>query len=121
MHPRAVFAVARSAREHAPCLPAPPLAPVAHHGRPHPGQGRDDQSSCLFTVTTHRKEEKSSVKGSEKILTLLKAEPNLAAREVAERLEITQRAVEKQIAKLRKDGRLRRVGPARGDRWEATQ
>jgi ATP-dependent DNA helicase RecG len=69
----------------------------------------DDRDGCLFTVTVHRKEEKSS----EKILTLLKAEPRLAAGEVAKRPEITQRAVEKQIAKLREDGRLRRIGPAR--------
>jgi len=74
----------------------------------------DDRDGCLFTATVHRKEEKSS----EKILVLLKSEPGLAAREVAERLEITPRAVEKQIANLRKDGRLRRIGPARGGRWE---
>jgi len=120
-HPQAVFAAARSAGAYAPCFPAPPIAPVAHHERSYLGQGRDDQSSCLFTVTVHRKEEKSSEKSSEKILELLKAEPNLAAREVAERLENTQRAVEKQIAKPRKDGRLRRIGPARGGRQEVTQ
>ncbi|WP_346434792.1 ATP-binding protein [uncultured Methanoculleus sp.] len=85
----------------------------------------DDRDGCLFTVTVHRKEEKSSEKGSEKssekILELLKAEPDLAARVVAERLEITQRAVEKQIANLRRDGRLRRIGPARGGRWEVLE
>jgi ATP-dependent DNA helicase RecG len=82
----------------------------------------DDRDGCLFTVTVHRKEEerseKSSEKSSEKILELLKAEPDLAARVVAERLEITQRAVEKQIANLRREGRLRRVGSARGGHWE---
>ena len=62
--------------------------------------------------------QKSSEKSSEKILALLKSEPGLAAREIAERLEITPRAVEKQIANLRNDGRLRRIGPARGGRWE---
>ena len=81
----------------------------------------DDRDGCLFTVTVHRKEEKSSEKSSEKILALLKAEPRLAAREVAERLEITQRAVEKQIAKLREEGRLRRIGPARGGHWEVLE
>ena len=78
----------------------------------------DDRDGCLFTATVHRKEEKSSEKSSEKILALLKSEPGLAAREIAERLEITPRAVEKQIANLRNDGRLRRIGPARGGRWE---
>jgi ATP-dependent DNA helicase RecG len=74
----------------------------------------DDRDSCLFTATVHRKTEKSS----EKILFLLKAEPKLSAREVANRLEITPRAVEKQIAKLRQEGRLRRIGPAKGGHWE---
>jgi len=77
----------------------------------------DDRDGCLFTATVHRKEEKSS----EKIFALLKAEPDLSARVVAERLEITQRAVEKQIANLRRDGRLRRIGPPRGGRWEVLE
>jgi ATP-dependent DNA helicase RecG len=78
----------------------------------------DDRDSCLFTATVHRKTVISSEKSSEKILLLLKAESTLSAREVADRLEITPRAVEKQIAKLRKEGRLRRIGPAKGGHWE---
>ena len=82
----------------------------------------DDREGCLFTVTVYRKEEKGSEKGSEKssekIIDMLKAEPGLAAREVAERLDITPRAVEKQIANMRKEGRIRRIGPDRGGYWE---
>jgi len=82
----------------------------------------DDREGCLFTVTVYRKEEKgsekSSEKSSEKIIDMLKAEPGLAAREVAERLDITPRAVEKQIANMRKEGRIRRIGPDRGGYWE---
>jgi ATP-dependent DNA helicase RecG len=63
----------------------------------------------------------SSENSSEKILALLKADPELAAREIAETLGITQRAVEKQIAKLRDEGRIRRIGPAKGGRWEIVQ
>jgi ATP-dependent DNA helicase RecG len=58
--------------------------------------------------------EKGSEKSSEKILALVKIESALSARQIAIRLGITQRAVEKQIAKLRKDGRLKRVAPAKG-------
>ena len=82
----------------------------------------DDRDGCLFTATVHRKavegSEKSSEKSSEKILIMLKAEPGLTAKEVAKRLEISSRAVEKQIAKLRKEGLLRRIGPAKGGYWE---
>ncbi len=62
--------------------------------------------------------EKSSEESSEKILYLLRNEPRLPARLLAERLGISARAVEKQIAKLRQHGRLRRVGPAKGGYWE---
>ncbi|MFZ5908201.1 MAG: RNA-binding domain-containing protein [Nitrospirota bacterium] len=91
----------------------------------------DDREGCLFTATVHRKEwkgeeetigsEKSSEKSSEKILLLLKNFPELSAREVSGRLKLSQRAVEKQIAKLRKEGRIRRVGPAKGGHWEVLQ
>ena len=52
---------------------------------------------------------------------MLRAEPGLAAREVAERLDITPRAVEKQIAKMRNEGRIRRIGPDRGGHWEVIE
>lgn len=62
--------------------------------------------------------EKSSEKSSEKILLLLAENPRLSARLLAEQLKISPRAVEKQIAKLRAQGRLRRVGGAKGGNWE---
>lgn len=60
-------------------------------------------------------------RGSEKILALLRAEPRLPARLLGERLGISPRSVEKQIAKLRKQGCLRRIGPAKGGHWEVIQ
>jgi ATP-dependent DNA helicase RecG len=88
----------------------------------------DDRDGCLFTAIVHRNTEiismnaddspKSSEKSSEKILLLLRAEPELAAREIAQRIGISSRAVEKQIAKLRQEGRLRRIGPSKGGHWE---
>jgi ATP-dependent DNA helicase RecG len=89
----------------------------------------DDRDGCLFTATVHRKElagsaepeagsEKSSEKSSEKILGLLKVNPQLSAREIADLIGITQRAVEKQISKLRDENRIRRVGPDKGGHWE---
>ena len=62
----------------------------------------DDREECLFTATVHRKEVLALEKSSEKILSLVKIESTLSAREIALRLGITQRAVEKQIARLRK-------------------
>jgi Fic family protein len=60
----------------------------------------------------------SSEKSSEKILALLRRSPRLSAREAADKLGLSPRAVEKHIAALRKAGRLRRIGPAKGGHWE---
>ena len=59
-----------------------------------------------------------SEKSSEKILALLHRSPRLSAREVADKLGLSPRAVEKHIAALRKAGRLKRIGPAKGGHWE---
>jgi len=81
----------------------------------------DDREGCLFTATVHRKEVPALEKSSEKILSLVRIESTLSAREIAIRLGITQRAVEKQIARLRKEGRLKRVGPAKGGHWDVSE
>ena len=57
-------------------------------------------------------------KSSEKILALIKGDPNISARKIAEQLDLTPRAVEKQIAQLKAGQRLERVGPAKGGHWE---
>ena len=77
--------------------------------------------------------EKSSEIGSEKssgidgvntptvdqlILRDLSAEPGLSARHLAERLKLSQRAVEKHIAALQRQGRLLRHGSPRGGHWQ---
>lgn len=37
---------------------------------------------------------------------------------LAEEIGISQKGVEKQITKLKKDGILRRIGPDKGGKWE---
>lgn len=88
----------------------------------------DDRDGCLFAATIHRKklirseeshkEEVGSEKSSEKIIALMREEPRLSAKEIANRLELTSRAIEKQIATLKKSGKIQRVGPAKGGHWE---
>jgi predicted HTH transcriptional regulator len=63
----------------------------------------------------------SSGKSSEKSLSLVRIESTLSARAIALRLGITPRAVEKQVARLRKDGRLKRVGPTKGGYWHVLE
>lgn len=103
----------------------------------------DDREGCLFTVTIHRKVpngsfdlidysessgkvrerfgkrvKESSGKTENQIFTLLADNPEITIPELAKALGLTTRAIEKQIAKLRKKGRLHRIGPARGGRWQ---
>jgi ATP-dependent DNA helicase RecG len=62
-----------------------------------------------------------SEKSSEKILRYLRVEPTLSAKQLAEKLGVSSRAVEKQIDLLKKVGRLRRIGPAKGGHWQVLE
>lgn len=64
---------------------------------------------------------KSSGKTENQVLSLLSERPEMTIPELAETLKITTRGIEKQIAKLRKEGRLCRVGPAKGGHWEVME
>jgi len=55
---------------------------------------------------------------SEKILRIILVDKNVSAQKIAEQLNISSRAVEKQIAKLKKQGILKRIGPAKGGYWK---
>ena len=65
--------------------------------------------------------EYSSVKTDIKILTYLKKNPNSTIKELAQLLGISSRGVEKQIATLKKEERLRRVGSTRKGHWEVLE
>jgi ATP-dependent DNA helicase RecG len=82
----------------------------------------DDQEGCLLTATVSRtiaaSSVKSSVKTEEQILGYLSEKTELTIPDLAEALGLSTRAVEKQIAKLRKGGRLRRVVSRKAGRWE---
>jgi len=66
--------------------------------------------------------EKSSVKGSEKssekIIQLIQRNSNITISELAEEVGISTRGIEKQLAKLKKDKIIKRVGASRGGHWE---
>jgi ATP-dependent DNA helicase RecG len=106
----------------------------------------DDREGCLFTATIRREpllmgaagagslgssqepliqrpqgqkgSQKSSQKSSQKILNLLRAKPEITIAELAESLVLTDRAIKKQLEKLKASGQVRRVGPDKGGHWE---
>ena len=55
------------------------------------------------------------------ILTLLRDNPRMAAREVAQRIGISSRKVEENIAKLKALTLLKRIGSAKGGYWQVTE
>jgi len=89
----------------------------------------DDRDRCLFIATVHRKEMKSSMKSSVKssvktsvrVVDLLRQTPEMTIPDLAENLALSTRAVEKQIARLREEGRIRRIGPDKGGHWEVIE
>ncbi|MEL6092780.1 winged helix-turn-helix domain-containing protein [Plesiomonas shigelloides] len=58
------------------------------------------------------------VKTSQAILAELTAEPTITLKQVAERIGKSTSTVERAVAMLDKEGRLRFVGPRKSGRWE---
>lgn len=85
------------------------------------GKAPDSEKSSVKTSGKELSSEKSSVKTGEKILSLVRENRQMTIPEMAERLGITTRGVEKQVAKLQEQGRLRRIGPAKGGHWEVIE
>jgi ATP-dependent DNA helicase RecG len=71
-----------------------------------------------FTSGSEISSEKGSEISSEKILRFIKKDKQASAREIAEALGVSSRAVEKQIAKLKKTGYLKRIGSPKSGEWE---
>jgi len=79
------------------------------------------QKEGIFTVVLKRPvagSVKSSVKSSVKIIELIIYNVHITIPELAENLGITTRAVEKQIANLKKQGIIERIGPDKGGYWK---
>ena len=60
-------------------------------------------------------------KSREKIIALLSQDNSLSTAALAGRIGITPKAVEKNIAKLKVEGILKRVGPDKGGHWQVIE
>ncbi|NOQ55847.1 MAG: winged helix-turn-helix transcriptional regulator [Nanohaloarchaea archaeon] len=60
---------------------------------------------------------KTSEKGSEKIIQIIKENSQISAKEIGVILGLTSRAVEMQLSRLKAEGKIKRVGPDKGGRW----
>lgn len=64
------------------------------------------------------KTKKGSEKSSEKIIRSIKHNAQITIKELAEQLGISTRAVEKNISKLKMDGKIERIGADKGGHWK---
>jgi len=77
-----------------------------------------------YLKSTEESGEKTNISGEkkpksrEKILSLLRAHPEYSAKKLSGEIGITQKAIEKQLAKLKAEGRIKRIGPDKGGSWE---
>jgi ATP-dependent DNA helicase RecG len=49
---------------------------------------------------------------------MIKEDPSVTTDEMARLTGLARRSVTKQLTKLKQDGHIRRVGPAKGGHWE---
>ncbi len=62
--------------------------------------------------------EETRVKSRVKILDAIRQQPTIIRMELAEVLQLSGKAIEKNLSILKQEGLLRRVGPDKGGRWE---
>ncbi|MBR1916136.1 MAG: Fic family protein [Alphaproteobacteria bacterium] len=72
-------------------------------------------------IKSEKSSQKNTQKSSQKILQLAAQNPNITTTEMAEALGISRRAVAKQIATLKENDQLRRIGPDKGGHWEVVK
>ena len=92
----------------------------------------DDRDGSMFIATVRRKglddmesaekgsqksSQKGSQKSSQKIIELMRNDPKITVANLALHIGITERAIKKQIGKLKAQGRIRRIGPDKGGSW----
>ncbi len=79
------------------------------------------QSAQLEAKKTRGKTRgKTRVKTREKILDAIRQNPQITIPELSAVVSLTQKGIEWNIVKLKAEGLLRRVGPAKGGHWEVS-
>jgi len=60
----------------------------------------------------------TKVETSEAILNLIRGNPSITRKELATHLHLTMKGIDWNLNKLKKEGRLKRIGPDKGGQWE---
>ncbi len=65
--------------------------------------------------------EKGGPKTRDRILVLLADNPQMTVLQLQENIKVTRSVIMKHISKLKRSGRLKRIGPAKGGHWEVLE
>jgi predicted HTH transcriptional regulator len=102
---------------------------MKENGSPRPELETDeDRSYFLIRPPAHLKaesdesarsgaKEKTSGKTSGKIIELILQNASITIPEMASKIGITERSIERNIRKLQAEDKLKRIGPAKGGHW----
>jgi len=76
-------------------------------------QGDIDYYMITFPITQ---------KTTQKILELIKSNPKITRKELSQKIEdITEEGIKYNIDKLKKEGRIKRIGSDKGGQWEIVE
>ncbi len=85
------------------------------------GSAGDGSTTQERGATTQETTQEGHATTQDRILNLLRTEPTISGRLIAERIGITQDGVKYHLTRLRAAGRVRHVGPTKGGRWEVSE
>ena len=71
--------------------------------------------------TTEKNVEKNVKKSVEKVWRLMKHDPYITTKQIADAVGLSTRGVEENIKKLKREGRIRRIGGDNGGHWEVIE
>ena len=83
----------------------------------------DDRDGCLFTATVHRNAPVNAPEPSLQVqlLNLVLSNPQLSYDKLAALTQKDRTTIMRNMAKLKAQGRLKRIGPAKGGHWQVIE
>ena len=89
---------------------------------------RNNEPRYWFTIefftgekSTQETTEKTVIKTVVKILQLVRENPKITIKQLAEETGLSRRGIEWNLDKLKKENKIKRIGPAKGGRWEIVE
>ena len=83
--------------------------------------GQSENKKSYTPESAEKTRAKMSEKMSENILWLIKDNPKISAKELAYIVNRSSRTIERAIAKLKEEGRIKRIGPDKGGHWDVME